>query len=170
MEAPPLLELPPLGYRNEECFRLHLGSNHRTSPNGAYLSLRLQRPEDYRRLQEVRPALGIRPPAHGPWDRRPQHYQCSHQALPRERCGLISRDCPSKQHSRRASPLPLTSSRCSHRASLLHRTSRPCSRLGGQQEGDCWLDLLRMDPLLPLTLSTWIEEDNRLGDGASQTD
>ena len=40
LEAPPLLELPLLGYRNEACFRLHLGSNHRTSPNGAYLSLR----------------------------------------------------------------------------------------------------------------------------------
>ena len=139
---------------------LHLGSNHRTSPNGAYLSLRLQQLEDYRRLQEVHPALGISPPTHGPRDRRPWHYQCSHQALPRERCRLISRDhpslphLPSKLHSHRASPLPLTSSWHSH--------------LGGQQEGDCWHDLLRMDPPLPLTLSTRTEEDNRPGDGASQ--
>ena len=156
MEAPPLLELPPLGYRNEECFHLRLGSNHRTSPNGAYLSLRLQRPEDYQCLQEVHPALRIRPPAHGPQDRRPRHYQCSHQVLPREHCRLISRDHPSKLHSCRASPLPLT--------------SRPGSHLGGQQEGDCWLNLLRTDPLLLLTLSTWIKEDNRLGDGASEAD
>ena len=42
LETRPLLELPPLGYRNEECFRLRLASNHRTSPNGAYLSRRLQ--------------------------------------------------------------------------------------------------------------------------------
>ena len=116
LEAPPLLELPPLGYRNEECFRLCLGSNHWTSPNGAYLSLRLQRPEDYQCLQEVRPASGISPPTHGPWDRRPQHYQCSHQALPRERCWLISLDHPSLPHlpsklpSCRASLLPLMNS------------------------------------------------------------
>ena len=160
LEAPPLLELPLLGYRNEACFRLHLGSNHRTSPNGAYLSLRLQRPEDYRRLQEVSPVLGISPPTHGPRDRRPWHYQCSHQALPRERCRLISQDhpslphLPSKLHSHRASLLPLMSSRRSHPR--------------GQQEEDCWLDLLQMDPLLPLTLSTRTVEDNRPGDGASQ--
>ena len=127
-----LLELPPLGYRNEECFHLRLGSNHRTSPNGAYLSLRLQRPEDYRCLQEVHPALGIRPPAHGPWDRRPQHYQCSHQVLSRERCGLVSRDHPSKQRSRRASPLPLTSSRCSHRATPYEQAVQPPRRSTGR--------------------------------------
>ena len=57
MEALPLLELPPPGYRNEECLCLHLASTHRTSPIGAYLSLRLQRPGDYRHLQEVHPAL-----------------------------------------------------------------------------------------------------------------
>ena len=118
---------------------------------------------------------GIRQ-AHGPRDRRPQHYRCSHQVLPREHCRLISQDhpswlhLPSKQHSCRASPLPLMSSQCSHQASLLHHTSWLCSHPGGQQEGDCWLDLLQMDPPLPLTLSTWIEEDNRLGDGASEAD
>ena len=40
--GPTPLELPPLVYRNKKCFCLRLGSNHRTSPNGAYLSLRLQ--------------------------------------------------------------------------------------------------------------------------------
>ena len=40
LEAPPLLELPSLEYRNEECFYFCLASNHQTSPNGAYLSLR----------------------------------------------------------------------------------------------------------------------------------
>ena len=168
--------LSPLGYRNEECFHLCLASNHWTFPNGAYLSLRLQQLGDYRCPQEVRPALGIRPQAHGPLDRRPQHYRCRHQVLPREHCRFISRDHPillhhpSRQHSRRASPLLLMSSWCSHRASLLHRTNRPCSCPGGQQEGDCWPDLLQMEPLLPLTLPTWTREGNKLGDGASEAD
>ena len=176
LEAPPLLELPPLVYRSKKCFRLRLASNHWTSPNGAYLSLRLQRPGDYRRLQGFCPALEIRPQAHGPLDRRPQHCRCRHQALPREHCRFISRDypsllhLPSRQHSCRADLLLLRSSRCSHRASLLHRTNRPCSHPGGQQEGDCWLDLPQTELLLPLTLPIWTGEGNKLGDGASEAD
>ena len=42
--------------------------------------------------------------------------------------------------------------------------------MGGQQEGDCWLDLLQMEPLLLLTLPTQTGEGNRLGDGASEAD
>ena len=76
----------------------------------------------------------------------------------------------SRQHSYRASPLLLTSSWCSPRASLLCCTSRPCSLPGGQQEGDCWLDLLQMKPLQLLTLPTRTGEGHRLGDGASEAD
>ena len=149
---------------------------HPTSPNGAYLSLRLQQPGDYQRLQGFCPALEIRPQAHGPLDRRPRHCRCRPQALPREHCQFISWDhpsllhLPSRQRSRRADPLLLKSSWCSHRASLLHHTNRPCSHPGGQQEGDCWLNLPQMELLLPLTLPTRTGEGNKLGDGASEAD
>ena len=92
----------------------------------------------------------------------------------RECCWFISQDhssllhLPSRLHSHRASPLPHMSSQYSHRASLLQCTSRPCSRQGGQQEGDCWLNLLQTELLLPLTLPTRTEEGNRPRDGASE--
>ena len=120
--------------------------------------------------------MGIRPLAHGPQDRRPLPFQCRHQAFPRERCQFISRDHPSllhlssRQNSYRASPLLLRSSQCSPQASLLCRTSRLCSHPGGQQEGDCWLDLLQRKLLLPLALLTRTGEGHRLGDGASEAD
>ena len=56
MEALPLLVLPPPRHKDKECLHLHLASTHRTSPIGAYLSVRLHRPGDYRHLQEVHPA------------------------------------------------------------------------------------------------------------------
>ena len=49
-----------------------------------------------------------------------------------------------------------------------NQPATPCSHPGGQQEGDCWLNLLQTEPLLPLTLPTQTEEGNRLGDGASE--
>ena len=116
------------------------------------------------------------PPSIGDLDRKPRHCQCRHQVLPREHCQFISRDhpsllhLPSRQHSRRADPLLLKSSRCSHRASLLHHTNRPCSCPGGQQEGDCWLDLPQTELLLPPTLPTRTGEGNKLGNGASEAD
>ena len=131
---------------------------------------------NYQHLQGFHLALGIRPQAHGPLDRRPRHYRCRHQVLPRECCRLISWDHPSllhlssRQHSHRADLLFLRSSWCSHQASLLHHTNRPCSHPGGQQEGDCWLDLPQMEPLLLLTLPIRTREGNKPGDGASEAD
>ena len=62
------------------------------------------------------------------------------------------------------------SRQCSHRASLLHRTSRLCSHPGGQQEGDCWPNLPQTEPLLHPTKPSLTAEDNRPGDGASEAD
>ena len=45
-----------------------------------------------------------------------------------------------------------------------------CSHPGGQQKGDCWLDLPQMELLLPLTLPTRTGAGNKLGDGASEAD
>ena len=125
---------------------------------------------------EVLPSIGDRTAS--PWasGQKARHYQCRHQALPRECCQFVSWDypsllhLPSRQHSHRADLLLPKSGQCSCRASLLHHTNRPCSCPGGQQEGDCWLNLLQMEPLLLLTLPTRTGEGNKLGDGASEAD
>ena len=61
-------------------------------------------------------------------------------------------------------------SQCSHQVSLLHHTSRPYSHPGGQQEGDCWLDLPQTEPLLQPTASSPTTKGNWPGDGASEAD